>query len=54
MEMPAEALEMAWGYPEVKKLSFEGQSRKELWRWPGGTRTATLVDGRVTEFTGAR
>lgn len=54
VDMPAEALEMAWGYPEVKKLSFEGQARKELWRWPGGARTATLVDGRVTEFTGAR
>ena len=53
-DMPAEALEMAWGYPEVKKLSFEGQARRELWRWPGGTRSATLVDGRVTEFTGAR
>ena len=54
VDMPAEALEMAWGYPEVKNFSFEGQVRKELWKWPGGTRTATVVDGRVTEFTGAR
>jgi hypothetical protein len=54
VDMPTEALEMAWGYPETKILSFEGQVRKELWKWPGGTRTATVVDGRVTEFTGAR
>lgn len=50
-DMPEEALEMAWGYPETKKVSYEEQVRKELWLWPGKKRTATVVDGRVTDFT---
>ncbi|MFL5318013.1 MAG: hypothetical protein ACJ790_00050 [Myxococcaceae bacterium] len=48
-EMPAEALEMAWGYPETKKVTFEEQVRKEEWSWPGKKRSATVVDGRVSE-----
>lgn len=50
VDMPAEALEMAWGYPERKEISFEGDRRKEIWRWPGGQRYAVLYDGRVSEL----
>lgn len=50
VEMPAEALEMAWGFPESKRIELVEQQRKETWRWAGGARTAVLVDGRVTEL----
>jgi hypothetical protein len=50
LDMPAEALEMAWGYPASKKLSFEGEKKLETWTWPGGQRVAMLADGRVTEL----
>jgi hypothetical protein len=49
VEMPAEALEMAWGYPDVRKIELEGQHRKETWTWAHGLRSAVLVDGAVTE-----
>ena len=52
-EMPAEALEMAWGYPESKRVELEGAQRKETWRWADGARTAELIDGRAQRFTGA-
>lgn len=52
-EMPAEALEMAWGFPESKKIELVDTQRKETWRWGDGARTATLIDGRLTAFTGA-
>jgi len=50
VDMPAEALEMAWGYPEIKKFSFEGERKLETWTWPGGGRVAVLSEGRVTEL----
>jgi hypothetical protein len=50
LEMPAAALEMAWGYPEQKKVTLEGTQRKETWTWPGGKRIAMLVDGKVSEL----
>ncbi len=50
VDMPAQALEMAWGYPEQKKIVLEGSNRKETWTWPGGKRVAVLVDGKVTEL----
>ncbi len=53
VDMPAEALEMAWGYPESKKIELVGAQRKETWRWADGLRTATVIDGRLTTFTGA-
>lgn len=49
-DMPEEALLMAWGYPETKRVAYEEQVRKETWLWPGRKRTATIVDGRVTEL----
>jgi hypothetical protein len=50
-EMTSDQLEMAWGFPESKKIELDGATRKETWRWGDGKRTATLVDGRVTAFT---
>ena len=49
-DMPAEALEMAWGYPERKRITFDGERKEETWTWPGNKRVARLVDGRVTEL----
>jgi hypothetical protein len=55
IDMPAEALEMAWGYPDSKRIDLIDTQRKETWRWGDGksARTATLLDGRLTAFTGA-
>lgn len=53
IDMPAEALEMAWGFPESKRIDLVGAQRKETWRWGDGARTATLLDGRLSSFTGA-
>lgn len=53
LDMPAEALEMAWGFPESKRIEWVGSQRKETWRWAEGMRTATLLDGRLTAFSGA-
>jgi hypothetical protein len=44
-DMPAEALEMAWGYPELKRI--DAPNRKEMWVYPGRRRIAYLVDGRL-------
>jgi hypothetical protein len=49
LDMPAEALEMAWGYPERRVLAFEGDKKKETWIWAGDQRQAVLLDGRVAE-----
>ncbi|MBL8913112.1 MAG: hypothetical protein JNM17_20620, partial [Archangium sp.] len=50
-DMPSEALEMAWGFPESKKIELDGQVKKEVWKWGDGKRSASLSDGRVTAFT---
>ncbi len=47
-EMPAEALEMAWGYPETKTISYDQGTRNEVWSWADGKRKAYLSDGRLT------
>lgn len=49
VDMPAAALEMAWGYPDVRRIELVGEQKKETWSW-AGKRTATLLDGRVTEL----
>lgn len=46
-EMPAEALEMAWGYPEAIKRTLEGTVHNEEWIYPGGRRHAFLTEGRL-------
>lgn len=50
-EMPAEALEMAWGYPEQKRVELVNAQRKETWKWPR-KRSAVLLDGKVTALSG--
>jgi hypothetical protein len=49
-EMPAEALEMAWGAPESRRIELVGAQRRETWQW-AGKRSAKLVDGRVVDLT---
>lgn len=48
--MTGEALEMAWGYPERKRIELEGEKRLETWGWADDLRAAKLVDGRVTDL----
>ncbi len=52
-DMSAEALEMAWGFPESKRIELVESARRETWSWGDGARTAVLVDGRLREFSGA-
>lgn len=47
-DMPAEAVEMAMGYPEKRVLVFEGDQRKETWIWPGNQQVV-LLNGRVSQ-----
>lgn len=51
VDMSAQALEMAWGYPERIQRTFEDEGRKEIWRYPGGQRSAQLLDDRVLDLT---
>jgi hypothetical protein len=46
-DMPAEALEMSWGYPESIRHTLQGTLRHEEWIYPGGRRHAFLTDGRL-------
>ncbi len=46
-DMPAEALELSWGYPERIVRTLEGAVRNEEWIYPGGRRHAFLSDGRL-------
>jgi hypothetical protein len=52
IDMPAEALLMAWGYPEKIHREFPEAGRKETWTWPDGLRKAELLDGRVSDLAG--
>lgn len=52
-DMSADALEMAWGYPEQKKIELDGNTKRETWKWGDGARSAQLVDGRLLSFSGA-
>jgi hypothetical protein len=45
--MPAAALEMSWGYPELIQRNLEGGVRNEEWIYPGGRRRAFLTDERL-------
>jgi hypothetical protein len=49
-DMPAEALEMAWGYPERKKYELEGSAKKETWFYADGRKQVVLLDGKVAEL----
>lgn len=50
IDMPAEALEMAWGYPEKKEVSFVNATKNEQWLYSGERRQAYLVDGRIVRL----
>jgi hypothetical protein len=52
--MPAEAVQMAWGYPEKKIV--DRPAGTEEWIWAGGKRKAFLADGKLTrsEASGLR
>lgn len=43
--MPAEALERSWGYPEKILRTLAGPVRNEEWIYPGGRRRAFVSDG---------
>ncbi len=45
--MTADAVAMAWGYPERKSLDPTPQGRREEWLWGGGKRRAVILDGRL-------
>jgi hypothetical protein len=49
IEMPAEALVAAWGYPRTRVVRFSANARRETWSWPAGLRTAEFQDGRLVE-----
>ena len=38
--MPAEALEMSWGYPERRRMTFDSSAKKEEWIYADGKRRA--------------
>ena len=48
-DMPSQALEMAWGYPEIIKVELDGDKRNETWVYPGRKRIAHLTDGRLVK-----
>ncbi len=48
-DMPVEALEMAWGVPELIRKDREGTALKELWVYPGRKRIAHILDGRLVK-----
>jgi len=48
IDMSGEALEMAWGYPDRKEISFVDSVRNEEWIY-GKRRRAYLAEGRVVQ-----
>lgn len=48
-DMPVDALEMAWGVPELIRKDREGTSLKEVWVYPGRKRIAHILDGRLVK-----
>lgn len=51
-DMPVDALEIAWGYPETKHISYDGKkNRVETWRYPGGRRSAEISEGKAVKLT---
>jgi hypothetical protein len=52
LDMPIEALEMAWGYPEQRRITFDEKgNRTESWEYARGKRSAIVQDGRVLKLT---
>ncbi|MFN0061227.1 MAG: hypothetical protein ACKVPX_01730 [Myxococcaceae bacterium] len=51
-DMPIDALERAWGYPERKDIRYKEGVREETWLYPGGKRSVFVADGRVVRWEG--
>jgi len=52
LDMPLEALEMAWGYPQQRRITMdENGNRTESWEYDEGRRSAVVLDGRVLKLT---
>lgn len=55
--MSAAEVHSAWGEPEERSVTVAGQTRIEVWRYPGqgnmSWRFVTLTDGVVTSTSGA-
>jgi hypothetical protein len=41
-------VEMAWGYPDHKRIEVRDGHRSETWSYAGGQRQVSLADGKVT------
>lgn len=52
VDMPIQALEMAWGYPERKKVRYDDQSKVEEWHYADNLRVAHVVEGKVVRLEG--
>ncbi len=50
--MSADAVEMAWGFPQKKVI--DRPANTEEWSWPGGKRRASLRDGKLLRWATAR
>jgi hypothetical protein len=51
-DMPAEAVTMAWGFPERKHFQPSPEGRVEEWIWPFEKRKARIVGGRLVSWEG--
>lgn len=50
--MNADAVAMAWGWPERKNVTITGDNRREEWFWPFDRRTAILSNDRLISWEG--
>ena len=51
LDMPLQALEMAWGYPQRRRITFdENGNRTETWEYNEGQRTAVVQEDRVLKL----
>lgn len=50
--MPADAVAMAWGWPERKSLHPSPEGRREEWIWPFEKRKALIVGGKLVSWEG--
>lgn len=50
--MSADAVAMAWGWPERKNITTTGDNRREEWIWPFDMRKAVIVSDRLVSWEG--
>jgi len=52
LDMPTQALEMVWGYPDLKRITFDEEGKRtETWEWADGIRQAVVLEGRAIKLT---